>query len=167
MYRIAKLPWSNALLPALLGALTLLGGCAKPKLIRGTQIPDTKRNREVLQVIERYRRAMESVNISALMTLAHPHYYEHSGTPTGGDDYGYKGLLRVIRKRMAQVVAIRCSLKYMRIHWPADTQAEVELYISASFQLKTAEGERWYRKTDYNKMVLVHERGRWQFLRGL
>ena len=46
-------------------------------------------------------------------------------------------------------------------------QAEVEVYISASFQLKTAEGERWHRMTDYNKLVLVKDKDRWLFIRGM
>jgi hypothetical protein len=144
-----------------------VSGCAKPKMIRGTQIPDLPKNHEVIKVVEEYRRAMESLSVTKLMGLAHPHYYEHSGTPLGEDDYGYKGLLRVLKKRLRQVKALRCNLKYLRIWWPHEKQAEVEVYISASFQLRTAEGERWYRMTDYNKLVLVQHKGRWMFLRGM
>ena len=113
----------------LIPVLLLLGStgvhCAGNKVIPGTRIKDEPRNREVIQVMERYRRALESLKVADLMAMAHPHYYEHSGTPTGADDYGYKGLLKVIRKRMKQVLAVRCNLKYMRIHWPAKHQAEV------------------------------------------
>jgi hypothetical protein len=136
-------------------------------MIPGTQIPDIQRNREVIQTVEVYRKAMEAKDLGKLMALAHPHYYEHSGTPVGSDDYGYKGLLRVLRKRMPQLVTVRCDLKYIRIHWPNDRQAELEVYISASFQLRTAEGERWYRMTDYNEMVLVRQKDRWLFLKGM
>lgn len=153
--------------PLILVLLSAAAGCAGNKTIPGTRIKDEPRNREVIKIVEQYRRAMESRKISSLMAMAHPHYYEHSGTPTGADDYGYKGLLKVIRKRMKQVLSVRCSLKYMRIHWPAKNQAEVEVYISASFQLKTEEGERWHRMTDYNKLVLVKDKDRWLFIRGM
>jgi hypothetical protein len=149
-----------------LAALALLS-CSQGKMIPGTQILDQPRNREVVEAIEKYRRAMEDIKIPDLMAMAHRHYYEHSGTPSGKDDYGYQGLLRVIRKRLGQVVALRCSIKYLRIRWPAADQAEVEIYISASFQLKSGAEESWHRMTDYNKMVLVKERSRWQFLRGM
>lgn len=163
-WRIASL--SVLLLSASLG-LGATVGCAGNKLIPGTRIKDEPRNREVIKIVENYRRALESRKVTQLMAMAHPHYYEHSGTPTGSDDYGYKGLLKVIRKRIRQVMAVRCSLKYMRIHWPGKNQAEVEVYISASFQLKTSEGERWHRMTDYNKFVLVKDKERWLFIRGM
>ncbi len=154
-------------LPLIIVLLPLGAGCARNKLIPGTRIKDEPRNREVIKIVEQYRRAIESRKVSQLMAMAHPHYYEHSGTPTGSDDYGYKGLLKVIRQRMKQTLSVRCSLKYMRIHWPAKNQAEVEVYISASFQLKTDEGERWHRMTDYNKFVLVKDKDRWLFIRGM
>ena len=151
----------------LLSLLAAASGCAKPKMIPGTHIPDIQRNREVIQAVEAYRKAMEARDLGKLMTMAHRHYYEHSGTPVGSDDYGYKGLLQVLRKRLPQLVTVRCNLKYIRIHWPNERQAELEVYISASFQLRTAEGERWYRMTDYNEMVLVRQKDRWLFLKGM
>lgn len=160
-------PWPVFPLILLLLPLSASAGCASGKLIPGTRIRDVPRNREVIKVVEKYRRAVESRKVTQLMAMAHPHYYEHSGTPTGSDDYGYKGLLRVIRKRLKQTLSVRCNLKYMRIHWPAKNQAEVEVYISASFQLKTDEGERWHRMTDYNKLVLVKDKDRWLFIRGM
>lgn len=148
----------------LLGAVT---SCVTPKMIPGTHIPDVDKNRQIIKAVESYRQAMERKDLAKLMTMAHPQYYEHSGTPVGSDDYGYKGLLRVLRRRMPQLVAVRCNLKYVRIRWPSERQAELEVYISASFQLRTAEGERWYRMTDYNQMVLVRQNDRWLFLRGM
>ena len=150
----------------MLGALQS-GACVKAALIPGTQIPDSPQNREVIQTVETYRRAMEELDSAKLMGLAHKHYYEHSGTPTGADDYGYKGLLKVLASRLKQVVSIRYSLKYLRIHWNDEKQAEVEVYASASFQLKSEEGEQWHRLADYNKLVLVQEKDRWLFLRGM
>lgn len=155
------------LLPVLLFVVPMSASCATSKTIPGTRIRDIPQNREIIQAVEKYRRAVEGSRIGLLMAMAHPHYYEHSGTPTGADDYGYKGLLRVIRQRISQLVSARCNMKYLRINWPAKNQAEVEVYISASFQLKTAEGERWYRMTDYNKLVLVKDKDRWLFIQGM
>jgi hypothetical protein len=154
-------------LPLIVVLLPLGTSCASSKVIPGTRIRDEPRNREVINIVEDYRRALEGRKISKLLAMAHPHYYEHSGTPTGSDDYGYRGLLKVVRKRMKQVMAVRCNLKYMRIHWPAKNQVEVEVYVSASFQLKTEEGERWHRMTDYNKFVLVKDKDRWLFIGGM
>lgn len=146
----------------------LAGACSQVKFIPGTKIPDSKKNREVIQVVERYRRAMINKDAGTLMALAHPAYYEHSGTPKGEDDYGYKGLLVVIRKRLAQLETVRYRIKYRKIHWVSPKQVEIEIYVDASFQLKTPEGgAKWSRYTDYNKVVLAKYKDRWLFLRGM
>ena len=143
------------------------GACAQGALIPGTQIPDQPQNRQVIQAIENYRRAMEERDSAKLMGMVHKDYFEHSGTPTGSDDYGYKGLLKVLSSRLKQLVSVRFSMKYLRIAWPEKGQAEVEVYVSASYQLKADEGEEWHRMTDYNKIVLVQEKDRWLFVRGM
>ncbi len=146
----------------------LAGACSQVKLIPGTKIPDTRKNRAVIEVVERYRRAMINKDAGTLMALAHPAYFEHSGTPKGEDDYGYKGLLLVIRKRLAQLETVRYRIKYRKIHWVSPKQVELEIYVDASFQLKTPEGgSKWSRYTDYNKVVLAKHKGRWLFLRGM
>ena len=68
------------------------GGCATVNTIPGTKVADTKSNREILDVCERYRHAMEDRDATTLLSLAHPNYYEDSGTPLASDDYGYEGL---------------------------------------------------------------------------
>ena len=153
---------------AVSAALVLLGGCAHVKYIPGTRIPDNKKNRAVIAVVEQYRRAMIRKDAATLMAMAHPDYYESSGTPKGADDYGYKGLLVVIKKRMAQLETVRYQLKYRKIHWVSPKQVEVEVYVDASFQLRLPNGEsRWSRFADYNKIVLAKYKDRWLILRGM
>jgi hypothetical protein len=156
--------WRFLTLLLILGAFA---GCAHKKYIPGTKIPDLPRNRTVIDVVERYRRSLQDLRMADLMALAHPHYYEHSGTPKGDDDYGYKGLLQVIRSRVGQLVSVRFNMKYLRVNWPSADMAEVEVYISANFQVRTPDGDRWHRMTDYNKIVLAKEKDRWLFVRGM
>ena len=146
----------------------LASGCSRVKLIAGTGIPDNKKNREVVAVVERYRRAMIRKQTGVLMAMAHPNYFEHSGTPKGEDDYGYKGLLLVLRNRLPQLESIRYSIKYRKIHWLSPTQVQIEIYIDASFQLSVpGSSSKWSRYTDYNEIVLAKSKGRWLFLRGM
>jgi hypothetical protein len=152
----------------LLVCVAALAGCATVETIPGTGIPDTKKNREIIEVLEQYRQAMVQRDAGTLMAMAHPHYYEHSGTPKGDDDYGYKGLMKVIKRRMNQLHAVRYNIKYSKIHWINPKQVEVEIYIDASFQIETPEGgDKWSRYTGHNKVVLTKHKGRWLFLRGM
>src|SRR4051812_40787954 len=82
-------------------ALSSSLGCATYNIIPGTKVFDTKPNREILEICEKYRRALESKDAPTLLSLAHPNYYEDSGTPKGDDDYGYEGLKDVLAKRLS------------------------------------------------------------------
>lgn len=143
-------------------------GCAGVKNIPGTQIRDNPQNRALIRVVEKYRRAMIRRDMGALMAMAHPHYYEHGGTHKGDDDYGYKGLLHVIKKRISQLETLRYMIKYRRVKWISSTQVEVEVYIDASFQLKLIKGQsKWSTYADYNKLVLIKHKDRWLLIRGM
>ena len=67
------------------------GGCATVNTIPGTKVADTKSNREILDVCERYRHAMEDRDATTLLALAHPNYYEDSGTPRRATTTGTRG----------------------------------------------------------------------------
>ena len=56
--------------------IVALCGCANYAVIPGTKVIDTKVNREILEVCEKYRRAMEERDAPTLLALAHPNYYE-------------------------------------------------------------------------------------------
>src|SRR5262249_17366846 len=99
-----------------LGALIACSaGCATINLIPGTKVPDNKLNRELLDVCERYRHAMEDRDATTLLALAHPNYYEDSGTPKGDDDYGYDGLKEVLMRRMSQLRTLRYNIEYRKV----------------------------------------------------
>ena len=153
-------------LPALALAFA---ACAGTRLIPNTGVPDTPENREVINVVERYRRALESRDTITLMALASPRYYEDSGTPKPDDDYGYDGLRRVIEDRLARLRSVRYEMEYRNVEIKGN-HAEVEVYIDASFQIATAvEGMDQYKHfTEYNKLELEREQGkRWLITRGM
>ena len=153
-------------LPALALAFA---ACAGTRLIPNTGVPDTPENREVINVCERYRRALESRDTITLMALASPRYYEDSGTPKPDDDYGYDGLRRVIEDRLARLRSVRYEMEYRNVEIKGN-HAEVEVYIDASFQIATAvEGMDQYKHfTEYNKLELEREAGkRWLITRGM
>src|SRR5215468_7320860 len=99
----------------LLLALVSATGCTNLALIPGTRVVDTKINREIIEVCEKYRRAMEERDAPTLLAMAHPNYYEDSGTPKGDDDYGYDGLKEVLSRRLAALRTLRYNNEYQHV----------------------------------------------------
>src|SRR6478736_280843 len=91
-------------------AASLGAGCATFNVI-----PGTKANRELVDVCEKYRRAMEERDAPTLLAMAHPSYFEDSGTPKADDDYGYDGLKDVLMKRLSAVRGIRYNIEYRKV----------------------------------------------------
>jgi hypothetical protein len=151
----------TALLPFVLAA-----GCQNYAVIPGTTVLDTKVNREIVDVCERYRRALEERDGTALLSMAHPTYFEDSGTPKGDDDYGYDGLKDVLARRLAAVKAVRFNVEYRRVEVQGQ-KARVDLRYDASFQLATELGDRWDRKQNDKRLELEFDGRRWLFTAGM
>ena len=143
-----------------------VSGCATVRTIPGTLVPDTKINHEILDVCERYRHALEDRDGSQLLALAHPQYYEDSGTPKADDDYGYEGLKDVLSRRLAAVRAVRYNIEYRKID-VSGSRARVDIRYDASFQLATEMGDRWERKQNDKRIELDNDGGRWLIVSGM
>jgi hypothetical protein len=147
-------------------ALFSLEGCAIVPVIPGTKVPDNKINREILDVCEKYRHALEDKDSATLLTLAHPNYYEDSGTPKGDDDYGYEGLKEVLAKRLAALKTIRYNIEYRHVSIEGH-HALVDIRYDASFQLATEMGDRWERKQNDKRLELENDGRRWLIIAGM
>jgi len=146
--------------------LSFTSGCATFAVIPGTKVVDSKLNREILEVCEKYRRAMEDKDAATLLALAHPSYYEDSGTPTGNDDYGYQGLRDVLARRLTQLRTLRYNIEYRKIDVEGH-HAKVDIRYDASYQLATEMGDRWERKQNDKRLELDHDGKRWLFTAGM
>jgi hypothetical protein len=144
----------------------LLCACAMVNVIPGTKVPDNRTNREILDVCEKYRHALEDRDAATLLTLAHPNYYEDSGTPKGDDDYGYEGLKEVLSRRLAALKTLRYNIEYRKIELEGH-RARVEIRYDASFQLATEMGDRWERKQNDKRIELENDGRRWLIIAGM
>ena len=159
---------------ALAGAFT---ACAGPqtKTVPGTKVPYSAANKAVLDQCEEYRLAVERGDADALMLMAHPQYWEDSGTPSGSDDYGYEGLRNVLLTRLLKASDIRYSLRYVQVQQQCASgdlkpgcRAAVDVLIDASFTVTNAYGKPSRPdKRDQNQLVLEWVGRRWQFLSGM
>lgn len=156
-------------------AAIVFAGCGSKKAyIGGTKIPYNANSKSAIDAVEEYRLAVERRDVNALMLMAHPQYWEDSGTPSGSDDYGYEGLRTVLTERLARASDIRYSLRYMDVLQQCPTelqpgcQAKVNVLIDASFTIENVQGKASRPdKRDQNQLHLEWDGKRWLFIAGM
>ena len=160
-------------LAALLAA-PVAAGCKSKTTIPGTEIPDTPDNREILQVLERFRTSFVRQDAAAILATAHPTYYDESGTDDPGDDVVYEELGPLLRKRISQIESVRFTVEYLDIYIRRN-RATVNVWIDSSFRLKPILGDdglprfpaRVVPKQDYAKFELIREGDSWLITKGI
>ena len=142
-----------------------LGGCATAPSIPGTLVPDTRPNRQIIEVCEKYRHALEDRDADILLSMASPQYFEDSGTPKAEDDYGYEGLKTIIATRLSALKAVRFNIQYRRVAFnTTGNRASVDIRYDASYQLLTELGDRWERKQSEKRLELEFDKNKRQWL---
>lgn len=150
-----------------LGLTLTVGACSKQKLIPNTKVPDTKLNRDVLGVVEKYRKAMEKLDAAAVLTLVHPSYQDHAGTPDASDDIDYNGLKVLLGSRFKHTTKVRYRIEYQGVQVDG-ARASVDTYVDATFAYKDPKANpRWRRLTDYNRFLLLKDGDAWRLVGGL
>lgn len=160
---------------SVLVAVVSIAACAhNGSYVAGTKVPYSANNKSVLDACEEYRLAVERADADALMLMAHKQYWEDSGTPSGGDDYGYEGLRSVLTTRLQQASDIRYSMRYMSVRQTCTDdlkpgcKAAVDVLIDASFTITNAMGAaKRPDKRDQNELLLEWDGHRWLFLAGM
>lgn len=149
------------------GLTLLMIGCGAAN-IPGTQIEDTPENREVFDVVERYRMALVERDADRLRPIVSQKYYENgSTTDRQEDDYGYDRLTSSVLPKLRdniKNVQYRIILRHVTIDGER-AMAEYEYY----YKFKYSEGgrERWVARNDFNRLDLVREDGVWKIASGL
>ncbi|PRQ07107.1 hypothetical protein [Enhygromyxa salina] len=163
-----------ATVTATMATTVALAGCKGQPTIPGTEVPDTKDNRQIIAVLERYRTAFVSRDAAAVLSTAHPTYYDHAGTDDPSDDTTYTELGSILRRRLSQLDSIRFTIDYLDVQGVGD-RAVVRVWIDASFRFKPlldSFGEArasptFARVMDHAEFELVREGDNWLIVRGI
>jgi hypothetical protein len=161
----------------LLAAVLLLptAACTDESRIPGTEIPDNEDNREILKVLETYRAAMIRKDAAAVLATVHDSYFDAAGTEDPSDDVSYEDLGGLLRRRMAQLEAVRFSVDYLELTVVND-RAKVYVWVDASFKMKpivdpetgtVRVDPRATRKQDHAMFELIREGATWRITRGI
>lgn len=149
-------------------------GCGKKPSIPGTEIPDTTENRDILQVLERYRKSFVRKDAAQVLATAHKTYHDEGGTDDPNDDVSYTELGPLLRRRLSQLDSIRFTMDYLEVHVHGD-RAVCRVWIDASFRMKPLLDTQglprqqpvFSRTQDYNEFELIREGNTWLISRGM
>jgi len=137
------------------------------RVAEDAEIQDSKKNREVLNVVAQYQRAMTDKDFGTLKRLVADKYYENAGTTdTTEDDYGTEELPGVYELMANHAEAIKYDITVKRLRHQRD-RALVEYEFEYSYKFEVDEKPNWDAGVDVNQLELVSENGRWKIVSGL
>ncbi|QQR90075.1 MAG: nuclear transport factor 2 family protein [Myxococcales bacterium] len=122
--------------------------------IPNTTVDDNSKNREVLEFVELYRKAIEARDIAKLLSLASPSYLDDNGTPHGADDIDYEKLQEKLKSWKQSIIDVRYEIRYRNIQHRGD-RVYVDYTYTGNFRLKKPDGESsWSRRLADNRLIL-------------
>ncbi|MBN1947252.1 MAG: hypothetical protein JW797_16395 [Bradymonadales bacterium] len=131
------------------------------------KVEDNEVNREIITLVEEYRRALEDKDLATLRRLVSSNYYENGGTnDTADDDYGYDGLANVLEMYSQNIRQLHLSVQVKQIEVRGN---RANVYMDFAYNmLYVVDGqERWQVDRNLNRLELIREGDRWRVLAGL
>jgi len=142
-------------------------GCAHDT-IPNTRVEDNESNREVVEFVEKYRKAVEARDIATLMSLASRDYFDDMGTPAGEDDVDYDALKAGLVRLRQEVIDARYQISYRGLSYMPNDRVLVDLLYTGWFKVNTADGPTWRRRLEPHRIVLAREdRGDYRIISGM
>lgn len=150
-----------------LGLALTLNACAHAK-IADTDIKDTPENREVLDFVEEYRVAVESLDPNAVLALVSPDFfYEDNGNSDSSDDYDYQGLKTQLQRSFQRTRTMQLNLRVDAVEVENDS-AFAELYYEFRAHNQYPSGNKWDTGTDRTRLQLIRSpEGQWRIAGGI
>ncbi len=107
-----------------------------PKKIPGTDLDDTSDTRSVIDVMQKYRAAVEQKNTAALVSMADESFRDDGGSSSPDDDLDYATLASKLNARMAKVSDLKLDVTVRRIEFDTDNKvARVTYSYQLSFKM--------------------------------
>jgi hypothetical protein len=158
-----KLVWKLVVLAVALGGLV---GCAHDT-IPNTRVEDTEANREVVDFVEKYRKALEARDVATLLGLASRDYFDDMGTPSGADDVDYDTLKVGLGRVRNEVSDARYQISYRGLTYMPNERVLVDLLYTGWFKVVTPDGPQWRRRLEPHRIVLAREARDYRILSGM
>lgn len=146
----------------------LFVGCA-PSLLKQSNIKNTPKNKEIYDLVQKYRVAMINRDVATLKSMVSRKYYENaSTTDTTKDDYGFNELVRSVLPILRNnVKKVRYTIFLRKLTFKDDNTVRAEYEYFWRFLYTDGGKDRWSIKNDFNMIEFAKENGQWKIVSGL
>jgi hypothetical protein len=130
-----------------------LTACA-PHKIPGTDLDDTSDTRAVIDVLQKYRSAIETKNTDALKKMCDESFRDDGGSSNPDDDVDYASLIPKMNARMQKVSDLKLDVTVRRIEFDTENKvARVTYSYQLSFKMPDY-SSRTQSENDIKQMLL-------------
>jgi len=131
------------------------------------EIPDVEENREIVDLLLRYREAVINKDVGDLKRMIADDYYENAGTTvTTGDDYGISELERVFEMVSKHADSIRYDVVVKDLKIDRE-KARIDYEYSYSYRYDIADQATWDAGNELNRLEFEDRDGEWKIVSGL
>ncbi len=153
-------------LTALVIAFSLIA--CTPKKIPGTDIDDTGETRLILDVMTKYRLALEARNSEELKKLADESFHDDGGSANPDDDLDYATMSSKLPQRLQRLDDVKLDISVRKVEFDEE-QTNVKVTYTYSMSFRTPQySAKTQTETDIKQMYL-HRAGEknWKITSGI
>ena len=141
-------------------------GCAKT-LIPNTDVEDNADNRSVVLFCEKYRHALEDKDVTALLKMMSPGYFEDGGNTKTDDDADYDKIREFLTGDFLKTHGIRYEIRYRRVTYTETSHIWVDYTYAAAWRLPGVKADEWHHQVADNRIDLVHDGDSYKIVSGM
>lgn len=146
-------------------AIAALSTACAPRRIPGTDIEDTSETRQILNVMEKYRAAVEAKDAEGVLNLVSENFKDDAGTTTPEDDITYAELKTLLPERVGQLDDVKLDINVRKIQVEGDL-AQVIYYYNSSYRIPSLT-PRPQSDSDLQQMLLKKVGDQWRITSGI
>jgi hypothetical protein len=135
--------------------------------IPNTDVEDTSPNRQVIVFCEQYRHAMEDRNVSQLLKLMSPGYFEDGGNTKNEDDADYDKIREFLTGDFLKTSGIRYEIRYRRVTFSDNNHVYVDFTYAAAWKVPGTKTDEWHHEVADNRLDLVHDADSFKIIAGM
>ncbi|MFB6265078.1 MAG: hypothetical protein ABEL76_15875 [Bradymonadaceae bacterium] len=137
------------------------------RIDKKAEIRDNTRNRKVLDVLARYRRALVEKDFGALKRLIAEDYYDNGGTTaTTDDNYGREKVVASFERlaNYAEDIEYKVTVKDLTYE---RNRAKLRYEYEYAYKYTVGEKPSWDAGVELNELEVVQKDGSWKIVSGL